>query len=149
MKEGMILRNVAAVVISVIGFMLAGCAAGGKDTLETALSAPPRAVPAAAAANEEGIKLFYARQWDAARVKFEAAIQAQPTLAEAHYNLGLVYDALRNDKEARKHFIEAANLAPGNKVIWSSPALRSIEADVKATPKSSGDFFTPTQGHNH
>ena len=25
---------------------------------------------------------------------------------------------------AKKHFIEAANLAPGNKVIWNSPPLR-------------------------
>jgi Tfp pilus assembly protein PilF len=142
-------RNVSAVVISVIGLMLVSCAGGGNRPLETALSAPPKAVPAAAAFNEEGIKLFYARQWDAAREKFEAAIKAQPTLAEAHYNLGLVYDAVRNDREARKHFIEAANLAPGNKVIWASPALRPVEIDVQATPKSSGDFYTPTQGHNH
>ncbi|OGW65993.1 MAG: hypothetical protein A3H49_01040 [Nitrospirae bacterium RIFCSPLOWO2_02_FULL_62_14] len=145
----MIKRCKLSIMIGLSGQLLAGCAAGGKDTLETALSAPPKAVPAAAAANEEGITLFYARQWDAAKVKFEAAIQAQPTLAEAHYNLGLVYDALRNDREARKHFIQAANLAPGNKVIWSSPALREVEVDVKATPKSSGDFFTPTPGHNH
>lgn len=142
------LRNVSAVIIVAIGFVLVGCVGGGSRPLETALSAPPKAVPAAAAVNEEGIKLFYARQWDAAREKFEAAIKAQPTLAEAHYNLGLVYDAVRNDREARKHFIEAANLAPGNKIIWASPALRQIENEVKATPKSSGDFYTPTQGHH-
>ncbi len=138
----MIYRSVLAVVLSLIGFVLGSCAAGGgKGTLETALSAPPKSVPAAAAAIEEGNKLFYARQWEAAKAQYETAIQAQPTLAEAHYNLGLVYDALRNDKEARKHFVEAANLAPGNKIIWSSPALRQY-GDVMASPKS-GDFFTP------
>ena len=143
-------RSVWAVVIGLIGFVgltFGSCAGGsGRGTLETALSAPAKAAPAAAAANEDGIKLFYARQWEAAKAKFEAAIQAQSTLAEAHYNLGLVYDALRNDKEARKHFIEAANLAPGNKAIWSSPALRE-HGNVMANPKS-GDFFTPTSGHH-
>jgi Flp pilus assembly protein TadD len=135
-------------VMMVIGSLLGGCASDGKGTLERALNAPPKAAPAAATANEEGIKLFYARQWDAAREKFEAAIKAQPTLAEAHYNLGLVYDAMRNDKDARKHFVEAANLAPGNKEIWNSPAFRQHGGDAKATSKS-GDFFTPTSGHAH
>ena len=143
----MIRTSMLAIVIGFIGLALGGCASGGSRPLETALSAPPKAVPAAAAANEEGIKFFYARQWDAARAKFETAVKEQPTLAEAHYNLGLVYDALRNDKEARKHFVEAANLAPGNKIIWASPALRQ-HGDVLANPKS-GDFFTPTSGHNH
>lgn len=127
--------------IGLIGLTLGGCAGGGRGTLETALSAPPKSVPAAAAAVEEGNKLFYARQWEAAKAQYEKAIQAQPALAEAHYNLGLVYDALRNDKEAYKHFVEAANLAPGNKIIWSSPAFRQY-GDVRASPKS-GDFFSP------
>jgi Tfp pilus assembly protein PilF len=145
----MIHLRILAVVISVIGVagvMLGGCAGGGKGTVETALSAPSKAAPAAAAANEDGIKFFYARQWDAAKAKFEEAIKAQPTLAEAHYNLGLVYDALRNDREARKHFIEASNLAPGNKEIWNAPPFRE-HGDVRASPKS-GDFFTPTSGHH-
>jgi len=142
------MRSVAIGIVGLIALTLGGCATGGRETLETALVAPPKAVPAAAAANDEGIKLFYARQWEPAKAKFEAAIQAQPTLAEAHYNLGLVYDALRQDREARKHFIEAANLAPGNKIIWSSPALRDIEVGVKATTKS-GDFYNPTPGHGH
>lgn len=146
-KRSIMVGMISAVSLS--GLLLGGCATGDKRTLETALSAPPKSVPAAAAANEEGIKLFYARQWEPAKVKFEAAIQAQPTLAEAHYNLGLVYDALRNDREARKHFVEAANLAPGNKAIWSSPAFRDAEIEVQATPKSTGEFFTPTPGHSH
>ncbi len=141
----MIRKSMLAIAIGFIGFMevtLGGCAGGGNRPLESALSAPPKAAPAAASANEEGIKLFYARQWEAAKVKFEAAIRAQPTLAEAHYNLGLVYDALRNDKEAYKHFAEAANLAPGNKIIWSSPAFRQ-HGEVLAKPKA-GDFFSPS-----
>lgn len=148
----MIHRNVLTIVIGLtslgglIGLTLGGCATGDKRTLETALSAPPKAAPAAAAANEEGIKLFYARQWEAAKGKFEEAIKVQPTLAEAHYNLGLVYDALRNDREARKHFVEAANLAPGNKVIWSSPWLRQ-HGDTTGLSKSGKDFFDPSVHH--
>lgn len=137
----MIRKSMLAVMIGFIGLALDGCAGGGNRPLETALSAPPKSVPAAAAAIEEGNKLFYARQWEAARAQYETAIQAQPTLAEAHYNLGLVYDALRNDKEAYKHFVEAANLAPGNKIIWSSPAFRQY-GDVMASPKP-GDYFSP------
>ena len=126
--------------------MAVGCASGGtKGVLETTLSAPPGTKPEAAAANEEGIKLFYKRQWDEAKAQFEAAIKTQPTLAEAHYNLGLVYDALRHDKEARKHFVEAANLAPGNKEIWNSPPLRQ-HGDVITGPKSG--IFAPDD-HRH
>jgi len=132
-----------AVMIAVLAI---GCASGkGKGVLETALSAPPGTKPEAAAANEKGITLFYKRQWDGARTQFEAAIKAQPTFAEAHYNLGLVYDALRNDREARKHFVEAANLAPGNKEIWNSPPLRQ-HGDVITGPKSG--IFAPDD-HRH
>lgn len=148
----MIHRSALMIVISLaslgglVGLTFGGCATGTKRALETALSAPPKAAPAAATANEEGIKLFYARQWEAARVKFEEAIKVQPTLAEAHYNLGLVYDALRNDKEARKHFVEAANLAPGNKVIWASPWLRQ-HGDTTSLSRSGKDFFDPSVHH--
>ena len=47
-----------------------------------------------------------------------------PTCAEAHYNLGLSLSYLGAKDEAREHFIQAADLAPGNQVIWDSPALR-------------------------
>jgi Tfp pilus assembly protein PilF len=128
--------------MGMLGVAFGGCVGvGSPGTLETALSAPPKASPAAAAANEEGIRLFYARQWEAAKVKFEEAIKAQPTLAEAHYNLGLVYDALHDDRAARKHFVEAANLAPGHKTIWNSPVFRR-HGDVTGTTQS-GDFFSP------
>ncbi len=122
----MMMRTRLLHMLGLVGFcgvIVAGCA-GGRGTTETALSAPPKANPVAAAANEEGIKLFYARQWEDAKAKFEAAIKEQPTLAEAHYNLGLAYQELRDGRAARKHFIEAANMAPGNKAIWDSPALR-------------------------
>jgi hypothetical protein len=46
-------------------------------------------------------------------------------------------DKMGDQAGAKKHFIEAANLAPGNKVIWNSPPLRVYgnvpDAPVKAT----------------
>lgn len=120
--------------VGLSGLLLAGCATGGTGPQEKTLAAPWKSTPAAAAANDEGIKLFKASQWEPAKAKFEAAIKAQPTLAEAHYNLGLVYQELRDGRAARKHFIEAANLAPGNKAIWDSPALREY-GDSDDAPK--------------
>lgn len=131
-------------MIGLCGIIVGGCA-GGKGRMETALSAPPKAAPPAAAANEEGIKLFYAHQWEAAKAKFEAAIQAQPALAEAHYNLGLVYQELGDGRAARKKFIEAANMAPGNKAIWDSPALREY-GDSDRAPKVPF-FLSPVPAH--
>jgi tetratricopeptide (TPR) repeat protein len=130
-----------------IGLALSDCggAGVGKSALEVTLSPPPGTPPAVAAVVEEGNRLFEKRQWEAAKAQYEAAIKAKPTLAEAHYNLGLVYDALRNDKEAYKHFIEAANLAPGNKEIWNSPPLR-MHGDVIGGPKSG--IFAPDD-HRH
>lgn len=135
------MRRVLTVIV--LSMVLASCAA--SEAYQQTLRAPAGTIPSAAAANEEGNKLYKARQWEAAKVQYEAAIQAQPTLAEAHYNLGLVYDALRDDKTARKHFVEAANLAPGNKVIWDSPALRR-HGDVDTSIK--GGIFSPDP-HQH
>jgi len=138
------------VVLVLLGVFVSGCTGGGggRRTLEEALHAPKGSVPAADAANEAGIKLFYNRQWDEARAQFEAAIKAQPALAQAHYNLGLVYDAQRNDKEARKHFVEAANLAPGDKEIWNSPALRS-HGNLYIPEKSGSIFADPPKQQHH
>jgi Flp pilus assembly protein TadD len=132
-----------ALLLATVGTSMGGCAGfEGTRGLERALAAPPDASPAAAVANAEGIALYEAGQWEAAKAKFEEAIQAQPTLAEAHYNLGLVYEALRDERTARKHFVEAANLAPGHKVIWNSPAFRRF-GDVAGSARP-GDFFSPT-----
>src|SRR5689334_8937000 len=92
---------------------LAACAS--SRTLERTLKAPQGTTPAAVTAMDEGNRLFADRKWEAAKAQYETAIGVQPALAEAHYNLALVYDALRDDATARKHFIEAANLAPGHK----------------------------------
>jgi len=107
--------------VIVTGLLVSGCATAQE---ERTLRAPNGTQPAAAAAMDQGNKLFAARQWEAARVQYEAAIKAQPSLAEAHYNLALALEYLGDEKAARPHYMEAATLAPGNKVIWNSPPLR-------------------------
>lgn len=100
-----------------------GCAKDKPAPL-TVLDPPPQATPPAQAFMAKGNELFRAGRLEAARQEFQSALQAQQDLAEAHYNLALTLDRLGDGPGAKKHYIEAANLAPGHKVIWDSPPLR-------------------------
>ena len=99
------------------------------------LTAPFGTKPTALAAMQEGDRLFASGRWGAAKDQYESALKAQPDLAEAHYNLALTLDRMGNRQEARPHYMEAANLAPGHPIIWNSPVLRRY-GDVKVEPKS-------------
>ena len=88
--------------------------------------------------NAQGIQEYQSRQFDQAKGHFEQVATGAPNAAEAHYNLGLALFALGESDQAREHFIEAANLAPGDKVIWDSPALRaygSPDANIQKQQK--------------
>ncbi len=74
--------------------------------------------------NTQGAEAYKGAQFAEAKAHFAKAVAAAPMSAQAHYNLALAMNALGEAEEARQHFIEAANLAPGDKVIWDSPALR-------------------------
>ena len=88
------------------------------------LDPPPNTLNRAQAFLTEGNRLFREGRWEGARQQFQAAVQAQPDLAEAHYNLALAMNHMGDRSGAKPHFIQAANLAPGHKVIWNSPPLR-------------------------
>jgi hypothetical protein len=90
----------------------------------TVLDPPPDTTTQVQAFFTEGNRLFHEGRWEGARQKYQSAVQAQPDLAEAHYNLALAMDHMGYQAEAKPHFIKAANLAPGNKVIWDSPPLK-------------------------
>ena len=100
-----------------------GCSSQSGKT-GTVLSPPSGTKPAAASQIEKGNALFASRNFPGAEEAFRQAILADSSSAEAHYNLALTLDKSGHQDEARKHYIEAANLAPGNKVIWDSPPLR-------------------------
>jgi tetratricopeptide (TPR) repeat protein len=85
--------------------------------------------------NQAGIALYKQRRLEAAKTEFLAAVTEGPKCAEAHYNLGLALTYLGEKGEAREHFLEAANLAPGNQVIWDSPALRPYGEPQKEPKK--------------
>jgi tetratricopeptide (TPR) repeat protein len=108
-----------------------------------------RAPAAALSHTEQGIRDYQSGRYPQAKTAFESALTAAPNSGEAHYNLGLVLFALGETEQAREHFIEAANLAPGNKVIWDSPALRPYGAPEPAITKQTKEHYStqrPTMG---
>ena len=89
----------------------------------------------------DGDRLASAKDWAAAAKAYERATAAQPELAEAHYNLAVCLDRMGERAEAKKHYVTAANLAPGNKVIWDSPPLRESASTHNLRQKS---YLDPT-----
>ena len=111
-------------------FLIAGCAVSPNEASNLPLEAPDGTPPAVVAAVNQGNTLFAQRQWQQAKDQYEAALSAQPTLAEAHYDLALTLDRLGKSAEATAHYKEAANLAPGNRVIWNAPPFHKHGVDV-------------------
>ena len=80
--------------------------------------------PQAVSLTEQGTQAYQSRQFDEAKKSFSQAMDLAPQSGPAHYNYALALNALGDTEQARQQFLEAANLAPGDKVIWDSPALR-------------------------
>ena len=114
---------------------LVGCAARQKAEVRT-LHAPAGTSAVVSQRLEEGNQLFAKHDWAGAKQVYLATIQADPTVAEAHYNLALALERLGEKAEARKHYVAAANLATGNKVIWDAPPLRKFDGDAELDKKS-------------
>ena len=108
---------------------MVSCTAPDRQAMDVPLKAPAGTPPPAVAAMDAGHSLFSAGQWDQAQAQYEHALTADPTLAEAHYDLALVLDRLGKEREAL-HYKEAANLAPGNRTIWNARPFRKVDADV-------------------
>jgi tetratricopeptide (TPR) repeat protein len=76
------------------------------------------------AQNEEGMTHVRQGHWDVAEGHFRNALRADPRLAEAHFNLGVVLDKLGKHDEAKTAFATAAEFAPDNTKITESPVLK-------------------------
>ncbi len=138
----MIVNTTHLLRIMLVAVVLAveGCQSVPQPAL---LSSPAGTNATAAGHNNEGIHDYEHGQWDSAKQHFEAAIAAAPKLAEAHYNLGKALYRLGAIREGNAHFIQAANLAPGNKVIWNSPPLSNVTVPEKEVTMPGSD------GHMH
>jgi len=79
--------------------------------------------PQAITLTEQGTQAYQAKQFEQSKGFFAQAMEAAPQSGQAHYNYALALNALGDSETARQHFLEAANLAPGDKTIWDSPAL--------------------------
>lgn len=133
-------RGVLTLMVLVGAMASLGCQSTPKPTV---LSTPTGTNAAASQHNDEGIQAYQQQQWEQAKHHFGAAIQSAPGFAEAHYNFGMALYKLNAFKEGDGHFIEAANLAPGNKVIWDAPPLKGVAVPDKEVPGMSSD------GHMH
>lgn len=119
------------VSVLVIGWLLwlPACASAPEKPkprlpLPVALSSPKPVLQM----TEQGTREYRNAHFEEAKAAFQQAVSGAPKSGQAHYNLGLALYALGETDEAREHFIEAANLEPGNKEIWDSPALRPYGA---------------------
>ncbi len=113
------MNRLILVSILVTSVLLVACATFGPP-----LATPPGADPGTAKHNAEGIEHYNLGHWDVAKEHFEAAVKADPKLAEAHYNLALAFHKLGAHAEATTHLKKAAELAPSNTAITDSSAYR-------------------------
>ncbi len=129
-----------------IGVLLLGaCTSTPEPVKQPTLKAPGNANPTARNAVDEGNQLFASGRWEPAKMQYEKALQVQDTVAEAHYNLALTLDRLGDSKTADKHYIEAANLAPGHKIIWNSRKFRRY-SDVRVEQSNTAAPALPSMG---
>ena len=142
-RRGLELKNFLVLILFLV---IVGCATHSHQHHEDPTLRPPKnADPVAAQALLEGNRLFGDHQWTAAIKKYKEAVQTQPSLAEAHYNLALTLDQQGRFSESRVHYKEAADLAPGNKVIWNAPPFRQFGTVEPDTQEAPGD----PSGHSH
>ncbi len=135
----MAMKRMDVTIMLFAALTIGGCLSSQSGKL---LPAPSSTDPEAARHNQEGIEAYNNSQWTSARTHFEAAVQASPRFAEAHYNLGMVLYRTGAAGQARPHFVKAANLAPENDVILSSPAY-------VAPPETPTSMGSSSDGHGH
>lgn len=118
-------------VVLFLAGLITACASGPPSLSRTLLPAPAISSKMAASHMADGSRHALAGDWAGAALAFEQAVTTQPELAEAHYNLAVSLDQAGKQAEAKKHYVLAANLAPGNKTMWDAPPFRDA---VKQKP---------------
>jgi tetratricopeptide (TPR) repeat protein len=118
------IRRISAVMMLALlpVLSLSACASESKVKAREPLTLSPSLPPTAQQYTSQGSSAYQAGQYDQAKALFTQAVSAAPNSGEAHYNLGLALFKLGDTEAAREQFLQAGVLAPGNKVIWDSPA---------------------------
>jgi Tfp pilus assembly protein PilF len=119
MRENIRRITILAVVLLLVGG--GACSQKRKPLVPLALDGEVKSQ--ATALTEQGTQAYQAHQYEEAKRYFEQAVAAAPQSGPAHYNYALALNALGDSEVARQHFLEAADLSPGDKTIWDSPAL--------------------------
>ena len=114
------LKITPSLVFLMLLVLVTGCA-----TKTGPLAILPMSSPTAAQHNLEGIKRYNNGKWNEARDFFESALQADPKLPEAHFNLALTLHKLGEHEQAKSHFKTAGELSPKNTEIIESSIYRN------------------------
>ena len=122
MVMGMQIRQLMILGMILLLVGTTACSSKRKPLVPLSL-AEPDVKPQAVVLTEQGTQAYQAKQFEDAKKYFEQAVTVVPQSGQAHYNFALALNALGDAEVARRHFLEAANLAPGDQIIWDSPAL--------------------------
>ena len=137
---------ISLILTSLVLVVLPACSTTEKPKPRAPLPVSSSVPQVVVTATQQGTHAYGGGQYQEAKTQFELAVAGAPDSAEAHYDLGLALFALGEIEQAREQFIEAANLAPGNKVIWDSPALRPFGSpDSPITKKTKEDQYSTSK----
>ena len=125
MKRDSAMKPLSLLGVSFLLFGVTACAfMDKKEKPLVPLALESGVKPQAVTLTEQGTQAYQTKQFNEAKNYFSQAVAVAPQSGPAHYNYALALNVVGETEQARQQFMEAANLAPGDKVIWDSPALR-------------------------
>jgi Tfp pilus assembly protein PilF len=135
MKRGGAKKPLSLLGVLLLSLGMAACSFMSRDKPLVPLALEPGVKPQAVMLTEQGTQAYQAKQFNDAKNYFSQAVAEAPQSGPAHYNYALALNNVGETEQARQHFMEAANYAPGDKVIWDSPALRPYGNTESPTKK--------------
>ncbi|GJL51880.1 MAG: hypothetical protein NPIRA01_31070 [Nitrospirales bacterium] len=124
--------------------LVMGCAGHDHQHQNEVLPPPGYADAQTKQAMNEGNRFFNRQWWKDAEKHYRTAIKSMPSLAEAHYNLGLALTKQGRYIESREHFMKAVKLEPRNSVFRNAPPFRRY-GEVTSEPEPEPG----SHGHSH
>lgn len=122
------LTTIRAAALGIAALAMAGCPStpevkpDDKPTKATGPAKPVKKAPevskVAKQAFQQAVKAYYAQKksgrfdYEDLLSRFKGALEEDPKLAEAHYNLGCIYEAMRDDEKAEQHYKQALEISP-------------------------------------